>query len=232
MASLDMPFLRLYRNKTKETGSLRTDDIHGAKPRRAVRDRDPEAFEKMSQLKKLQQSDNNDGLEPVRKGNKNLDHYHRLMSNLPGGLEKWEGLYNSPQKGSQGMRDALTHYETPAAMPSPMKRDVQHVKAPFYRDERSSPPSLGNFQGRDGGPSQKENPSFGASRFAAENSLTGLDGKNSKPFGQSGVEGIQPERLPNLPHPTRFRSPQPARLRDQSHDMSALMAHQYAFVTV
>lgn len=228
MATLDMPYIRLYRNKTKDTASLRTDDILGAKPRRAVRDRDPEAFEKMTQLKKFQQ--NGEGHESLRNTNKNLDHYHRIMSNLPGGIARWEGMYNSHKGGSMGMKDALTHYETPDDQPNPEKRDLQYVKAPFFREEPSSPPSLVAHKPKPNHTYEAGNTSFGAKRFAAESSLNGIGVSGSPQYQYSkgsdiGQLGIQPEKLPSLPPTTRFRSPQPLKSRD-THDMVSLMAHQ------
>lgn len=226
MATLDLPYMRLYRNKTKETNSLRTDDIIGAKPRRAVRDRDPEAFDKMNQLKKLQQNVNVEGADPMRKTSKNLDHYHRMVSNLPGGVARWEGMYNNQRGGGSGMKDVLTHYENNEDKAPAATRDANNVKAPFYRDEKAPLESSYNVKRREI-PSTRLEASLDAKRFAAESSLNGLGGADKRPFGQPSNPdfGVKPEQLPTLVRPTRFRSPQPMNGKEH-HDMSKLMAHQ------
>lgn len=221
-----MPYMRLYRTKNKESSSLRTDDIMGAKPRRAVRDRDPEAFNKMNQIQKLQQNVNVEPSDPMRKTSKNLDHYHRMMSNLPGGVARWEGMYNAPKGNSAGVKDALTHYEkSDGQVPSP-KKDTQYVKAPYFRDEHPDLHMAGAVRPRDQ-PQNRVDGSLDAKRFAAESSLGGLRGPDRRPFGQPNNQdfGISPEKLPSLPHPTRFRSPQPLKGKD-NHDMGLLLAHQ------
>lgn len=226
MATLDMPFMRLYRNKNKDSTSLRTDDIIGAKPRKAVRDRDPEAFDKMTQLKKLQQNAEMNGSDPMRRTNKNIDHYHRMMSNLPGGLPKWEGMYTAQKGGSAGVRDALTQYEKSEQLSPSPPNQAQYVKAPFFREEKQAPQNIEYPKQRDQ-PSIRTEGSLDAKKMAAQNSLNGVLGGGKKHFGQPPGQnfGIDPEQLPELPRPTRFRSPQPYNTKEK-HNMSLLLAHQ------
>lgn len=218
MAFVDMGYQRLYRNKVKEGNSLKTDDITGAKPRRAVRDRDPLAFDKMNDLKATNGNLGMDDGMQVRPGAKNLDHYQRMIRNLPGGAEKWEGAYAMQMKNGDGVRGLMKYKE-------PNRYDVEitpkpgaFLRSPHHRDERSSPSAFNDFfQNNMGGVIPK------STKIAGERSLDASNSEFSKPFGRPGIEGIESEKLPTLPHPTRFRSPQVTRGRNEN--MNAIMSH-------
>jgi hypothetical protein len=219
--------LRLYRNKTKDTACLRTDDIVGAKPKQATRQRDPDAFVKMQQAKKTEPNGMIESSGHLRRSSKNLDHYHRMMSHLPGGLARWEGMVNSKKAGSSGVKDAMRHQDPSPGQASPERRGNSYSKSPYFREENSSPPVMETYQPREQSQSRPQAPAYGAKQFAAENSLHEVKATGKRQFGHPNISdiGINPERLPSLPAATRFRSPQPAKARD-NHDMHALISHQ------
>ena len=86
----------MYNKKTKDSNILRTEDIEGTKPKRGGFERHPDAFTKMVEPRLdtysvvALSSPRYSRLTSLR--TKNLDHYHMMMRNLPGGVEKFEKL--------------------------------------------------------------------------------------------------------------------------------------------
>lgn len=218
MAFLDKGFHKLYQKKLREGNSLKTDDIIGAKPRRAVRDRDPEAFEKMSRIQGVSGDYDMQSQAQLRPGAKNLDHYHRLMNNLPGGAKKWEDVYSMQKAKGDVVGGLIKHNEQLYNVKQTTPKIGTIAQSPYYRDERSSPPAFQNSS-----PELRLGGNMKITTMAAERSLDADIGSPSKRFGRPELDGIRPEKLPALPHPTRFRSPQVTRGND--NDMMALMSH-------
>lgn len=125
MATADPTYMRIYMNKSKELKSLMTSDIKGAQPKRTTWERrensDPwsgiptylsnsmgpvmenQSLPRIS-LNKSQTNNNREdnGMNNVRPGAKNLDHLSRMMMNLPGSYQRLHEMLKNESRVSRG----------------------------------------------------------------------------------------------------------------------------------